>query len=174
MMVFRHVDARFPFLWEDAAQPAGRWHGSGEGPVHYFADTPLGAWAELIRHEEIEEAEDLAGIRRAIWAVDLPGGPFARSELPEDVLIGGRETYPECRREAAKLRARGVTEMRAVSAALLPGGASGWIVDGGLQPGPLQDGEVHVVFGHRPDLVGWPVTLEGQPPADLLERVRHL
>ena len=46
----RRADPRFPFLWESSAQPAGRWHGSGEGPCHYFADTPYGAWAELLRH----------------------------------------------------------------------------------------------------------------------------
>ncbi len=172
MIVFRHADPRFPFLWEDVSQPGGRWHDRGEGPVQYFADTPLGAWAELLRHEEIREAEDLSGVRRALWAVDIPE-TAERPELPEKILTGGLETYTECRREAARLRAEGSTELRVTSAALLPGGASGWIVDGGLQPGPERDGKVHVVFGRRPDLVGWPVILEGRPPEDLLLRVRH-
>src|SRR5262245_40501368 len=57
MILFRQVDARFPFLWEDARQPAGRWHAAGDGPAHYFADTPDGAWAEFLRHEEITEVE---------------------------------------------------------------------------------------------------------------------
>ena len=55
MIVYRHADARFPFLWESADQPPARWHGSGEGPVQYFADTPDGAWAEFVRHEGITE-----------------------------------------------------------------------------------------------------------------------
>lgn len=173
MIVFRHADPRFPFLWEDAAQPAGRWHGIGEGPAHYFADTPSGAWAEFLRHEEIREAEDLAGIRRALWTVELPSLPEARPELPDEILIGGPESYPECRREAARLRAGGALALTAVSAALRPGGATGWIVDGGLQPGPSHDGEVYVVFGRRKDIAGWPVVVDGRPPGDVLERVRH-
>ena len=52
MIVFRQADPRYPFLWESPDQPAGRWHGPGEGPAHYFSDTPVGAWAELLRHED--------------------------------------------------------------------------------------------------------------------------
>jgi hypothetical protein len=55
MIVYRHADARFPFLWEGASQPPARWHGPGEGPVQYFADTPDGARAEFLRHEGIVE-----------------------------------------------------------------------------------------------------------------------
>ena len=33
MIAFRQVDARYPFLWDDASQPAGRWHAEGEGPA---------------------------------------------------------------------------------------------------------------------------------------------
>src|SRR5207237_7071664 len=71
MMGFRQVDARYPFLWEDHRQPAGRWHADGDGPAHYFSDTPDGAWAEFLRHEEITDAADLSTIRRQIWAVDI-------------------------------------------------------------------------------------------------------
>ena len=67
MIVFRHADPRFPFLWETASQPSGRWHAAGQGPAHYLADTPFGAWAELLRHEEITDTADLAGVRRAIF-----------------------------------------------------------------------------------------------------------
>ena len=58
MIVFRQADPRYPFLWSDPAQPAARWHGEAEGPAHYFADTPDGAWAELLRHEEITDPAD--------------------------------------------------------------------------------------------------------------------
>ena len=44
VIVFRNVDSRMPFLWEDDRQPAARWHGDGEGPVAYLAETPDGAW----------------------------------------------------------------------------------------------------------------------------------
>jgi hypothetical protein len=56
MIVFRHADPSLPFLWEDVGQPPARWHGDGDGPVQYFTDTPDGAWAEFLRHEEIKAA----------------------------------------------------------------------------------------------------------------------
>src|SRR5436853_3499817 len=112
MIAFRQVDARYPFLWEDASQPPGRWHGDGEGPVHYFADTPDGAWAEFLRHEEIREPEDLNGIRRALWAVEVPDPGEARAELPEIILFGGIEAYTACQAEAARLRSLGIVEFR--------------------------------------------------------------
>ena len=59
MIVFRRASAPSPFLWETAEQPPGRWHGEGEGPAQYFADTPDGAWAEFLRHENITDPEDL-------------------------------------------------------------------------------------------------------------------
>jgi hypothetical protein len=40
MIAFRQVDGRYPFLWESAAQPAGRWHGEGEGPGALFCRHP--------------------------------------------------------------------------------------------------------------------------------------
>lgn len=69
MIVFRQADPRYPFLWDTAAQPPARWHGPGEGPAHYFADTPAGAWAELLRHEEITDPDDAAtlGVRYGPW-----------------------------------------------------------------------------------------------------------
>ena len=79
----------------------------------------------------------------------------------------------DCQEEARRLRTRGATGFAAPSAALLPGAARGWRVDGGLQPGPGRDGKVIVLFGSRPDLVGWVATLAGGPGEDLLCRVRH-
>lgn len=174
MIVFRHADPRFPFLWERAGQPPGRWNAADEKPVHYLADTPNAAWAELLRHEEITEAADLAGLRRSLWAIELPEPPAAVPALPPAVLHGPPASYPRCRREAARLRAAGAEGLRAPSAALLPGGGTGWRVDGGLRPGPARDGTVFVLFGRRPDLVGWRAVEAGSPEEELLERVRQL
>ncbi len=173
MIVFRHADRRFPFLWEGPDQPAARWHGEGDGPVQYFADTPDGAWAELLRHEEIVTSEDVATIRRALWAVELPAPPEPTPGLPVAVLTGGPDTYGACREEARRLRAEGAVGLVAPSAALLDGAAHGWRVDGGVQPGAPRDGRVIVLFGPRPDFVGWPASIEGRPSEDLLPRVRH-
>lgn len=174
MIVYRHTDPRFPFLWESAGQPASRWTAAGEGPVNTFADTPEGAWAELLRHEEIAEPADVLEVRRSLWAVEVGELPAARPALPRSTLVGGSRSYPACRREAARLRSRGAAGLVAPSAALVDGGAHGWRVDGGVRPGPARDGRVLVLFGARPDLVGWEATHEGRPSVELLDRVRPL
>jgi hypothetical protein len=175
MIVYRHCDPRFPFLWESAGQPPARWHGSGEGPVQYFADTPDGAWAEFLRHEGITEDSELLNVRRALWAIELPEETATASlSLAHSVLTGGTATYGECQQEARRLRAEGAKALRAPSAALLPGGARGWKVEGGLHPAAERDGTVLVLFGPQPYLVGWIAAFAARPRSDLLARVRHL
>ena len=174
MIAFRHADPRLPFLREDASQPPARWHDAGEGPVQYFADTPDGAWAEFLRHEEIRSEDDLATIRRAIWAVEIGDEPAAEPGLPSAMLTGGPETYDTCREESRRLRRQGATRIVASSAALLAGGAQGHHVEAGLKAGPPRDGRAIILFGPRPALVGWRAAYEGRPAAELLVRVRHL
>ena len=172
MIAFRHADPRFPFLWEDSSQPAGRWNEPGR-LTHYFTDTPDGAWAEFLRHEEIFDPADLQTVRRALWAVDIGDEPAVQPELAPESLTGGRESWGECQREADRLRSRGASGLTAPSAALQSGSAHGWRVDGGQKPGPVRDGKVFALFGPRPDLVGWPATVAGRPDESLLGRVRH-
>ena len=172
MIAYRHTDPRFPFLREHLPQSAGRWNTPGE-LTHYLCDTPDGAWAELLRSEEIVDAEDLPTIRRGLWAVEIGDEPPARPELPPQTLAGGPVTWPDCQREASRLRSRGETGLTAPSAALRPGGAHGWRVEGGLRPGPARDGKVFTLFGPRPDLVGWAAVAAGRPGEELLSRVRH-
>ena len=174
MMLFRHVDPRYPFLWETADQPPARWHDFGDGPVHYLSDTSDGAWAEFLRHEEITDPADLAGVERTMWAVEVADPPTRRSGLPFAVVTGGVETYARCRRYARRLRAEGEAGFTVEAAAMLRGGARGWRVQNGLQSGDDRNGRVMVLFGPRPDLVGWPAAPAGRPPAYLLEAVRHL
>lgn len=173
MILYRHNDNRFPFLWEDPSQPAARWHRFGDGPAQYFADTPGGAWAEFLRHEEITEEADLGGVTRALWTVEVGDPDTVEPELPGAVIRGGHDTYAACQDEAARLRGEGATVLSARSAALLDGGATGRRVDLGVREGPTADGVNFVFFGRRPDLVGWLVVDHGRPPAELLEAVRH-
>lgn len=175
MIAYRHADPRFPFLWESAAQPAGRWNRADEGPVQYLADTPDGAWAEFIRHEGITSEAELDNVRRALWAVEIPGdGEWTSPDLPDEVLRGDLSSYPVCQAEASRLRDRGDHQLRALSAALESGGARGFAVRGGLQPGRPRDGFVLVLFGIREDLTGWPAAMPGRPHGELLSRVRPL
>ncbi|MET9328378.1 RES domain-containing protein [Tsukamurella sp. NPDC003166] len=173
MRLFRNADRRYPFLWESGEQPPGRWHGVGAGPVQYLADTPDGAWAEFLRHEEITEVEDLAGVSRALWCIDIDLGEPVRVDLPESVLVGGVDSYAQCRAAAGELRAAGATAITAPSAALMPGSAGGQRVSGGaMVPGPECDGAVVVAFGAYPDAEGWCVVEDGRPPAWLLDHIR--
>lgn len=171
---FRHADSRYPFFWESEDQPSARWHAAGSGPVQYLADTPDGAWAEFLRHEEITEAEDLTGIERSLWAVELP--PHIEEAEPVTIAeaTGGLSSYRTCQRYAAARRVEGVTSLRAPSAALVSGGARGEVTDAGLRAGPDQDGRVWVLFGRHPDTRGWRAVERGRPPARVLSLVRPL
>lgn len=174
MIGYRHCDPRYAFLWENDSQPPARWHGLGEGPTHYLADTPDGAWAEFLRHEEITELADLAMVRRAIWAIEFEPSECQDVALAYTVLTGGEDSYDECQQEARTLRALGAQGIRAPSAALQSGEAAGYHVDNGLKRDSAMDGVVYVLFGPRPDLSGWRVTGDARPHATLLSAVRHL
>ncbi|NJD28632.1 MAG: RES domain-containing protein [Chloroflexi bacterium] len=174
MIVFRHADPRFPFLWESPDQPSARWHRVGEGPAHYLAETADGAWAEFLRHEAITDPEDLAGVARSIWAIELPETPDERPVLDEKTLTGGERTYAACQLEARRLRDAGADGLTAPSAALRSPASSGFRTEGGLVPGPARDERVFVLFGPRPDLIAWAACAEGRPREDLLPRVRRL
>ena len=174
MIGFRNCDRRWPFLWEIRNQPAARWNHEGDGPAQYVADTPDGAWAEFLRHEEITDELDLAGVSRALWSVDVDVTGASEPALPRGVMTGDLSSYPECQAEARHLRDHGVTEISAPSAALEPGGAGGYRVEIGFCPGVPRDGIVYVLFGARPDVTGWLIVDDGRPPVELLRRVRHL
>lgn len=174
MIVFRQADPRYPFLWSDTSQPAARWHADGEGPAHYFADTPDGAWAELLRHEEITDPEDASTLRRTLWATEIGDAPMEAVSLPAAVVTGGRDTYRRCQAYASRVRARGTRRLVAPSAALLPGGGAGWqIAEGVERPAEPRDGRVIVLFEAPDRLMGWKAVERGAPPADVLPRVRH-
>lgn len=175
MILFRCAPSGVPFLWEHGdAQPAARWHARDAGPAHYLADTPDGAWAEVIRHFEITDPVDLQGLRHTLWAVEVPDGVHAvRPRVDGRTATGGPETYDACRAEAARLRARGATAIRAPSAALRAGAARGWRVENGIRRGPDRDGETLVLFGPRTDLVAWRAAVEGRPDPALIGKVRQ-
>lgn len=174
MIGFRHADSRYPFLWETADQPPARWHGPSEGPCQYLADTPDGAWAEFLRHEEIRDPVDLAGISRSLWAIEVDDEVIT-SAHPADTseMFGDSASYLACQKYARELRSKGVTELRAISAALSGGCARGERTDGDLCEADERDGQVWVLYGRRPELRAWRVVERGAPPARVLGLVRH-
>src|SRR6185503_19151463 len=144
---FRHCDHRKPFLWQSDVQPAARWHGAGEGPANYFADTPVGAWAEFLRHEEITDPADLAGVRRSLWVVELPDSGYATPKLSARVMTGGLLSYAACQAEARRLRRAGAKRLEAPAAALKPGTARGWTAIPAIAAATRpRDGRVWVLF----------------------------
>ena len=174
---FRHADRRYPFLVEGAGQPSARWHAAGRGPVQYLADTPEGAWAEFLRHEGITSREDLAGVTRALWAVEVDRDTetVAEPSLPAELLTGGIGSYAACRAEAERLRGTGATAILAPSAALLPAGASGEVtISGGLRPAAPRDGLTLSLFGERPELAGHVCVEAGAAPERVLALTRPL
>lgn len=154
MIAFRQVDGRYPLLWDSSAQPAGRWHAEGEGPAHYFSDTPDAAWAEFLRHEEITDVEDLATIRRQMWAVEIGGAPTVGVNAPPS-LLGDPDSYGSCQSEARRRRDDERCDRLAAPSAALAGAI------------------VIVVYGPAEGLVGWLAGDAARPAAELLERVRH-
>jgi hypothetical protein len=172
--LYRQCDSRFAFLWGSARQPRGRWHGDGAGPVQYLANTPDGAWAELLRHEEIQHSEDIEGVERALWAVEVAEMPEAVPELGDGILRGAQDSYPACQAEAQRLRDLGRDGLVAPSAAIREGNVSSWKAVGEVNvPGPEHPAIVAALFGPRPDLEGWLLVDRGAPPFHVLGRVRH-
>ena len=178
VIVFRVCDSRFPFLWtasSGARQRPARWHGEGEGPVQYLADTPPGAWAELLRHEEITDPADLAGISTRLWAVRINDIETHEPKLPQAALTSAPDGYDVCRREARRLRASGAVCLVAASAALKSGEGSGFHVGGaGLRRAAPRNGKVIVHFGALPDAEGWCAADAARPDVELLGHIRPL
>ncbi len=174
---WRNTPPGLAFLWEQDNLAPARWHDRGEGPAQYLADSPAGAWAELLRHEEIVDPADVAGLSRDLWAVEIPAGIVDGATIvagDDGVLRGDPSTYPACRAIAASARAAGAAALVAPSAALEPGEAAGWRVDQGLVRAPATDGRVLVLYGRRPDLVAQRAVAAGHPPVDLVSAVRPL
>jgi hypothetical protein len=172
MIAFRNTDVDTPFLWESGEQPPARWHGPDEGPAQYLSSTPEAAWAEFLRQQEIRDPADLAGVERVLWAVNVDDDePAAVPDLPRGALMG--DSYRACQAEAARLRTGGARRLTASSAAVDPASSSGWRVEAGLRRGPRRTDATIVLYGSRPQLVGWRTCAPGAPGVEVLARVRY-
>jgi RES domain len=175
-VLFRNADSRYGFTREDLAQPPARWHGPGDGPVQYMALTPEGAWAEFLRHEGITEVDDLQGVTRRVWAIEVPDELIEQAatvDLPDATLLGGEDTYPECQEKARTLRDARAAAIRVPSAALEHAG--GYKSTGsGLTDGDPRDAENIIVFGSGADWTGWMCHHVATADPHLLARVRPL
>lgn len=160
-----------PF-WVRENTQVGRWHATGDGATQYLSSSTDGAWAELIRNEELRAEDEVAMVSVSMWAVAVTQGmivDYSSFELAEmagfdpSALID--EDYERCQREGARLRALNYAGVLAPSAAL-PGATNLTLF------GPRM-----ASTWDRPPLLASsiPATIitKGAPPPGLLARVRR-
>lgn len=70
------------------SQRSGRWHREGEGYAQYLALEPAGAWAELVRYEEIRAHARASEYLRRLWLVFV--------EEREIADLGSFQAYEDC------------------------------------------------------------------------------
>jgi hypothetical protein len=171
-IAYRYSSYDTPF-WARANTQPGRWHARGDEPTQYLSLSTDGAWAELIRNEELRTEEEVAMVSVPMWAVAVNEGmvvDYSTFELAEaagfDPAALVDENYGLCQSEGARLRAQGYSGVLAPSAA-------------------LPDGINLTLFGprmasawDRPPLLAssLPATIiaKGAPPPGLLARVRRI
>lgn len=168
---FRYSSYDVPF-WVRANTTDERWHVSGDGATQYLSATPDGAWAELIRNENLRSEADLSLVAMPLWQARIEHsqiadyGDFETAEQagfdPEDLID---DDQGACQSEGRRLRDAGFA--------------------GVLYPSSALPGDQNLVlFGPR-ILLPWgaPRRLAsgipgnrltvGAPPKELLPRVRH-
>lgn len=179
---FRVCDRRHPFLWSGAGQASGRWNRTGDQPVHYLASTPTVAWAEWIRHQEITDPGDLAGVAAALWAVLIPQ-EWGAKELDsvamhlDQVLDSSREAQDARLALVEHLKKKDAQGLLAPTASLhhsdkvMPAVR---VSNGTEQPEQLaMPAQVILLWCEARLLPGWCCVPEGRPGAELLPLVRR-
>jgi hypothetical protein len=160
-----------PF-WVRENSQEGRWHCSGDGPTQYLSLSTDGAWAELIRNEELRAEDEVAMVSVSMWAVLIDEGVIANYSTFEEAERAGfdpaalvSENYEKCQSEGARLRKEGFSGVIAPNAAL-PGTSNVTLF-----------GARMMSTWDRPPLLASsiPATIitKGAPPPGLLPRVRH-
>ncbi|MGH2853069.1 MAG: RES family NAD+ phosphorylase [Solirubrobacteraceae bacterium] len=171
--VYRYSSYDTPF-WAREHSMSGRWHARGDGPTQYMSTSTDGAWAELIRLEELRTESEVAMVSVAMWAIDVRQQMIADYSTFERAEEAGfdpaalvDEDYGRCQREGARLRQElGFSGVLAPSAAL-PGALNLTLF------GP----RTASTWGRPPLLASsLPATIvaKGAPPPGLLARVRQM
>jgi len=179
---FRICDRRYPFLWPGHGQPAGRWNRAGDQPVHYLASTPTMAWAEWIRHQDLHNPDDLAGVAAALWAVlipadwghqDLQAAPMAMDQLLDTTAAAQSARFAL----VEQLKQQGAQGLLAPTAALHRSHEASpcvRVIKGNEQPELLPlPAHVILLWCNAEHLPGWCCVPEGRPDAALLPLVRR-
>jgi RES domain-containing protein len=171
-LALRYSSYDTPF-WARENTEAGRWHARGDGATQYLSLSTDGAWAELIRSEELRTEDEVAMVSVSMWAAQIDQGrivDYSSFELAERAGFGPPalidEDYGRCQREGARLRSLNYAGIVAPSAAL-PGATNLTLF------GP----KMASTWGRSTLLASSiPATIitKGAPPPGLLGRVRQL
>ena len=170
-IVYRYSNYDTPF-WARANTKDGRWHIAGDGPTQYLSLSTEGAWAELIRAEELRSEESVATVRMPLWEARIDIGTvvdysdFARAEdagLKAEHLIA--DDWGRCQEEGQRLRAAGHAGVLSPSAAL-PGALNLTLF--GAKVAIEWESEASLASA-----VPAKVLTIGSPPTGLVARVRH-
>lgn len=112
-------------LWARPNRTAQRWNRAGEGPTQYLSLSTDGAWAELIRAEELRSPGDVRAVSMPMWVLRIREThiadyrTFERAEaagFPPDALVD--DDRERCRAEGTRLRASGFRGVVTPSAAM--------------------------------------------------------
>jgi RES domain-containing protein len=123
-VAFRYSNYDTPFWVRPNSEP-GRWHQAGDGPTQYLSTTVDGAWAELVRAEELRSEQEVALVRMPMWVAEVhvqriaDYGTFEKAEaagFPPAALID--DDHSRCQEEGRRLRQAGFQGVLAPSAAL--------------------------------------------------------
>jgi hypothetical protein len=123
-VALRYSSYDTPF-WARENTQVGRWHAHGDGATQYLSLSTDGAWAELIRSEELRTEDEVAMVSVSMWAAQIDQGMIVdyssfdlaeRSGFDPSALVD--EDYGRCQREGARLRSLNYAGIVAPSAAL--------------------------------------------------------
>ncbi len=161
-----------PF-WVRENTQAGRWHVIGDGATQYLSLDTDGAWAELIRNEELRAEGEVAMVSVSMWAVEIEQGmivDYSSFELAEqsgfDPAALVDRDYERCQREGARLRALNFAGVLAPSAALP--GATNLTLFGARMASTW--GRPPLLASSIPAMI----IAKGAPPPGLLTKVRQI
>lgn len=172
-VAFRWSDYDTP-LWARPNTAAQRWNRAREGATQYLSLTPDGAWAELIRSEDLTTPAEVRLVSMPMWMLRVHEtriadySTFERAEaagLPPEALVD--DDHERCRAEGTRLRERGFRGVLAVSAAL-PGAVNLTLFGPRLavEWDCAEDGRLGSFVPAR-------LLAVGRPPEELLVRVRQ-
>lgn len=169
---FRYSSYDVPF-WVRTNTTDERWHNAGDGATQYLSATPEGAWAELIRNENLRSEADLSLVAMPLWRAQIDQGRIAdyhdfetaeRAGFDPESLID--DDQGACQKEGRRLRVAGFA--------------------GVIYPSSALPGEQNIaLFGSR-ILLPWGAARRlasgipasqltvGSPPVAILPRVRHV